>query len=58
MAKTFACGEVVEGCKAKFTGADEGALMAQVAKHAKDAHGIASPPPELIEKVKGKIKDA
>ena len=58
MAKSFACGEVVEGCKATFTGANEGEVLAQVAKHAKEAHNIPSPPPELVEKVKSKIKDA
>lgn len=57
MTKKFACGDVVPGCAAKFEGKDEGEILAQVAKHAKDEHGIASPPPELVAQVKEKIKD-
>lgn len=55
--KQFACGAVVPGCRTVFTAADEAGILAQVTAHAQDAHGIAAPPPELVEQVRAAIVD-
>jgi predicted small metal-binding protein len=55
--KQFACGAVVPGCAAVLTAPDEDGILAQVAEHARDAHGIASPPPELVAQVRARITD-
>lgn len=38
--KTFTCGDVVPGCEAVFTAADDDAILAQVAEHAPDCPGL------------------
>jgi predicted small metal-binding protein len=53
--KTFACGDVVPGCTATFTGPDDDAVLAQVAAHATADHGLSSVPPELVEQVRASI---
>ena len=53
--KTFACGDVVPGCTATFTGPDDDAVLAQVAAHATADHGMGSVPPELVEQVRAAI---
>ncbi|GAC1352767.1 MAG: hypothetical protein NVS3B20_25360 [Polyangiales bacterium] len=57
VAKQFACGDVVPGCKAEFKEESEGELMKKVADHAKTAHGMESVPAEIATKVKAKIKN-
>jgi predicted small metal-binding protein len=56
--KTFSCGDVVPGCNAKMSASDEAALMQQVQKHAKDAHGMNQVSPDLAAKVKSKMKES
>lgn len=56
--KQFACGDVVEGCSAKFEAETEEELFGQIAEHAREAHGIDDVTPELVEQVKAKIVDA
>jgi predicted small metal-binding protein len=53
--KTFACGDVVPGCTATFTGPDDDAVLAQVAAHAAADHGLGAVPPELVEQVRASI---
>jgi predicted small metal-binding protein len=50
--KTFACGNVVPGCTAHFTAADESAVLGLVAAHASADHGLATVPPELVAAVR------
>ena len=38
--KTFACGDVIPGCGARFSAADEDGIFAQVAGHATADHGV------------------
>ena len=57
MTKKFACGDVVEGCNAKFTGDDDGEVLKQVAQHAKEAHGMPTVPAEVVEQVRQKITE-
>ena len=52
--KTFACGDVVPGCRARFSAADEDGIVAQVAGHAAD-HGFHDVTPELVQAVRDRI---
>jgi predicted small metal-binding protein len=45
--KRFACGDVIPGCNATFTAADEDGIFAQAAPHAAGEHGIDEVTPEL-----------
>jgi predicted small metal-binding protein len=45
--KRFACGDVIPGCNATFTAADEDGIFAQAAPHAAAEHGINEVTPEL-----------
>jgi predicted small metal-binding protein len=53
--KTFACGDVVPGCNARFSAADEDGILAQVAGHAAADHGIHDVTPELVQAVRDRI---
>lgn len=53
--KTFACGDVIPGCTARFRATDERALMDEVAVHAARAHGIGDMSPELVGTVREHI---
>jgi predicted small metal-binding protein len=55
--KQLRCGDLMPGCSAVIEGKDEAEVMSKGAEHAKTAHGIASIPPEMAQKVKGAIKD-
>ena len=56
--KTFACGDVVPGCSATFTGPDDDAVLSLVAVHATADHGLGTVPPELVEQVRAAIVHA
>lgn len=53
--KQFACGDVVPGCGATFTGDSEDDILDQVATHAHDVHGLTEIGPELRDAVVAKI---
>lgn len=53
--KQFACGAVVPGCTAKFEAEDEQGIMEQVARHAKEDHGMDEVPTEVVDQVKAGI---
>jgi predicted small metal-binding protein len=53
--KTFACGDVVPGCTATFSGSDDDHVLSQVAAHAAADHGISAVPAELVEQVRAAI---
>jgi predicted small metal-binding protein len=55
--KQFSCGDVVPGCTATFIGRDY-EILEGVARHAAEAHGIASVPPELVTKVRSLMRPA
>ena len=57
MAKVLRCGDLMTGCKAVLEGKDEAEVMAKGAEHAKQAHGLAAIPPEMVAKVKAAIKE-
>ena len=56
--KEFSCGDVVAGCMTVLKAPTEEEILGQVASHAKEAHGIAEPSPELVQQVRAKIRDA
>jgi len=53
--KSFACGDVIPGCGARFTAADEDGIFAQVAGHATTDHGVPEITPELVQAVRSHI---
>jgi predicted small metal-binding protein len=50
--KSFACGDVVPGCDARWVRSSEDELMALVAEHAREAHGLVEVPGELEAQVR------
>jgi predicted small metal-binding protein len=56
--KTFACGDVIPGCGARFSAPDEGGILAQVAGHASADHGVTDITPELVQAVRDRITSA
>ena len=56
--KTFACGDVVPGCTARFTAGDDTGILGQVAGHAAADHGLAEVGPELVAAVCAHIRAA
>ena len=59
MAKILRCKHIGPdaNCEFKATADDEQGILAQVAEHAKEAHGIESVPQELIDKALAAISD-
>lgn len=53
--KSFACGDVVPGCDARFVCSDEDEILVQVAAHAASAHGLPEAPPSLVAHVRSNI---
>ena len=49
--KRFACGLVVPGCTATFTAPTEDGILEQVARHAREDHGLTDVSPELVAQV-------
>ena len=56
--KTFACGDVVPGCDARFVCPTDDDILTAVAHHAATDHGLTSIPTELIEAVRAAIQPA
>lgn len=56
--KRFACGDLMPGCAAHFTGPTDDDILAQVAQHARRDHGLTAIPDELVGQVRQLIKAA
>lgn len=56
MSYSLACGDVVPGCATTLEAGSEEELMARVADHAHDEHGVTEITPELAEQVKAAVK--
>ncbi|NEK84199.1 DUF1059 domain-containing protein [Blastococcus saxobsidens] len=41
--KSFACGDIIPGCDATFTAADDEGILVQTRRHAVESHGAAEP---------------
>ena len=53
--KTFACGSVVPGCTATFSAPTEDGILEQVARHARDDHGLTEVSDDLVAQVRANI---
>lgn len=56
MAHVIACGDVIPGCSAVFEAPDEATLLADVASHAGEDHGITEISPEVLAAVRAAIR--
>jgi predicted small metal-binding protein len=54
--KSFACGDVVPGCDARWVRSSEDELLALVAQHAREEHGLVEIPAELEARVRAAIR--
>ncbi len=57
MPKTYTCRDVGVDCDWKTSAETEDEIMATVSKHAAEAHPNIELTPELVEMVRGAIKD-
>jgi predicted small metal-binding protein len=53
--KSFACGDVVPGCDARFVCSTEDEILARVASHAAQTHGLTEVPDALVADVRSNI---
>ena len=53
--KQFACGDVVPGCDARWVCDTDDEVLAHVAVHAREAHGLDDIPQELVDDVRSRI---
>jgi predicted small metal-binding protein len=53
--KHFACGDLVPGCTATFSGSSVDEILEHVARHARADHGTTEVSPELAAGVRGLI---
>jgi predicted small metal-binding protein len=54
--KEFSCGDVVPDCTASFRATSEEALLEEIARHARDVHGLTELSPDLVTAVKRRIR--
>ena len=54
--KQFSCGDIVPGCTARYQLPTEEEILAAVAAHARDVHGIEPVPPEMVDEVRSRIR--
>jgi predicted small metal-binding protein len=55
--KSFACGDVVPGCEARWVCTDEQEVLHEVARHAAEAHGLTEVPDDVVSAVRAAIVD-
>jgi predicted small metal-binding protein len=53
--KSFACGDVVPGCEARWVCSSEDEILVNVASHAREAHGLTQITDDLEQAVRGSI---
>ncbi len=56
MTYELACGDVMPGCATTFTAPDRDELMAEIARHAQQAHGIVAITPDVADAVERNIR--
>lgn len=54
--KSFACGDVVPGCTARWEEPTDELVLAGVADHAAAVHGLVEVPAELVAAVRAAIR--
>jgi len=57
MAKTLSCRDAGVDCDFVAKGETVEEIFAQCAKHGKEAHGMEEIPPDLVEKMRGLIRE-
>lgn len=55
--KEFRCAAVMPDCTARFEAEDERSILAQVALHAHEDHGMEHVPDEVLDAVRTHIND-
>lgn len=55
--KSFACGDVVPGCQARFVCSTEDELFGEIARHAQADHGLTDLDDDLVSAVRAGITD-
>ncbi len=53
--KSFACGDVVPGCDARFVCSADDEILVEVARHAALVHGLNEVPASLVTTVRSHI---
>ena len=53
--KSFACGDVVPGCRARWEASSEEDILQQVSAHASAVHGFTSLPDDVVTAVRSAI---
>lgn len=53
--KSFACGDVVPGCEARWVCSSEDEVMFEVAKHSAAVHGITTVSPSMANAVRAAV---
>jgi predicted small metal-binding protein len=53
--KLFSCGDVVPGCDAFWERETDDDILAEVARHAAEEHGLSAVPAELVTAVRAAI---
>ena len=53
--REFRCGDLVPGCGTVIEGESDAEILAEVAAHARDAHGMPEVPPEVVETIHASI---
>ncbi|MGO4492397.1 DUF1059 domain-containing protein [Arthrobacter sp. 2YAF22_2] len=56
--KSFACGDVVPGCEARWVCSTEDEILVKVGAHAASVHGLTELPAELVGSVRKAIHAA
>ena len=55
--KHFNCGEIVPGCEWTIDGESDDEILAGVADHARETHGMDEVPPDVADRVRGLISE-
>ncbi len=55
--KKFYCGAVVPGCQTTFLADSEEEILAKVATHAREAHGMEEVGDEVVAQVRANIRE-
>lgn len=55
MTYRLACDDLVPGCTARFENVDRKEMLAEIARHAAEAHGITEVTPELLAQLDAKM---
>lgn len=51
LVKSFACGDVVPGCEARWVCSTDDEILVNVAAHAASAHGLQELPADVVQSV-------